>query len=116
MASPFNFSNGRWAATVTTTTGESWQGLLQRDDPTGVTLRLAGGREIELSRTNITRFERLTRSLMPEGLETGLSEAELAAVLGPRLNDTASPFDLVLPMMGNPLFAQNLAAPFAEAN
>ncbi len=69
------------AATVTTTTGESWQGLLQRDDPTGVTLRLAGGREIELSRTNITRFERLTRSLMPEGLETGLSEAELAGLL-----------------------------------
>ena len=69
------------AATVTTTTGESWQGLLRRDDPQGVTLRLAGGREIELSRTNITRFERLTRSLMPEGLETGLSEAELAGLL-----------------------------------
>ena len=69
------------AATVTTTTGESWQGLLQRDDPQGVTLRLAGGREIELSRTNITRFERLTRSLMPEGLETGLSAAELAGLL-----------------------------------
>jgi len=69
------------AAAVTTTTGETWQGLLLRDAPDGVTLRLVGGREVEIKRPEVATFERLTRSLMPEGLETGLTDAELAGLL-----------------------------------
>ncbi len=69
------------AAAVTTTNGEIWQGLLLRDDPAGVALRLVGGQEIDLPRTRIASFERLARSLMPEGLETGLSDAEIAGLL-----------------------------------
>ena len=69
------------AATVTTTTGETRQGLLLRDDTAGVALRLVGGQEIEIKRPDIAAFERHTRSLMPEGLETGLSDTELASLL-----------------------------------
>lgn len=70
-----------FAASVTTTTGEIRQGLLVRDDPASVTLRLVGGQEIDIPRPDITSFERLTQSLMPEGLETGLTDPELASLL-----------------------------------
>jgi putative membrane-bound dehydrogenase-like protein len=69
------------AATITTTGGDTWQGLLLRDDPQGVSLRLVGGREIDIIRADIANFERLARSLMPEGLETGLTDPELASLL-----------------------------------
>lgn len=69
------------SAAVTTIAGEAWQGLLLRDEPASVALRLVGGQEIDVPRPRIAGFERLSRSLMPEGLESGLSDAELAGLL-----------------------------------
>ncbi|MFN0126952.1 MAG: PVC-type heme-binding CxxCH protein [Verrucomicrobiales bacterium] len=69
------------SAAVTTTLGETWQGLLLRDDTASIALRLVGGQEIDIPRPSIASYERLTRSLMPDGLETGLSDTELADLL-----------------------------------
>lgn len=69
------------AATAATRQGETWQGLLLKDDADGVALRLVSGREMAISRPDIVSFERLAQSLMPEGLETGLSHNDLADLL-----------------------------------
>ena len=69
------------AAEVTTKSGDVWQGLLRRDDESGVGLRLPGGRNLDIDRAEIDSFSMLNRSLMPEGLEAGLSDAGLADLL-----------------------------------
>ena len=69
------------AATLVTTSGDTWQGIILRDDPAGVTLKPVGGTTLEIPRTKIATLDRLARSLMPEGLEVGLSHQDLADLL-----------------------------------
>lgn len=56
-------------------------GLLVRESDSAITLRLAGGTETTLVREQLEQFTSEGRSLMPEGLEDGLSAADLAGLL-----------------------------------
>ena len=69
------------AWTVETTDGETVTGLLVRETDSAVTLKLAGGAEAVFARAQVTAMRQETRSLMPEGLEAGLSPADVAGLL-----------------------------------
>lgn len=61
--------------------GESVTGLLARESDTTVTLKLAGGTDSTFSRAQLTSLKSEGRSLMPEGIEAGLTQADLAGLL-----------------------------------
>ncbi|MBN8246977.1 MAG: c-type cytochrome [Verrucomicrobia bacterium] len=69
------------AWTAETRAGEVVTGILVRETDTAVTLRQAGGAEVTLSRADLTRCRPDGRSLMPEGLESGLTPSDLADLL-----------------------------------
>ena len=56
-------------------------GLLVREADSAVTLKLAGGTETTFSRARLTGLKSEGRSLMPEGLEAGLTQADVAGLL-----------------------------------
>jgi len=68
-----------WSAE--TSDGSSWSGILVREDAASVVLKGAGGTETSLARSDLKRLSRSDRSLMPEGLESGLSQQEFADLL-----------------------------------
>lgn len=57
--------------------GDIETGILANETPDSVTLRQAGGRELVLQRTQMETFASKGASLMPEGLENGLSPEDL---------------------------------------
>ncbi len=61
--------------------GETLVGLLARESTDSVTLRQAGGIDRILPRTVLQSLKSDRRSLMPEGLESGLSLQEMADLL-----------------------------------
>lgn len=69
------------AWTAETRAGEVVTGILVRESDAAVTLRQAGGAEVTLARADLTRCRPDGRSLMPEGLESGLSPSDLADLL-----------------------------------
>jgi putative heme-binding domain-containing protein len=66
---------------VETKDGESWLGLIASENAGSVTLRSANGTETVVLRSNIARIQSLGQSLMPEGLEAGLTPRDLADLL-----------------------------------
>ncbi|MEO6750769.1 MAG: PVC-type heme-binding CxxCH protein [Opitutus sp.] len=66
---------------VATKDGNAYTGIFARDDATGLTLKVTGGAEITLSRANIRGSSSTGQSLMPEGLEAGLSVRDMADLL-----------------------------------
>jgi putative heme-binding domain-containing protein len=66
---------------VETQNGESLVGLVANETATSLTLRQAFGQESVLLRTNLKRLESQKLSLMPEGLEAGLSPQDMADLL-----------------------------------
>jgi len=73
---------GQFATTtVQPTSGPEESGILLRDDPTGVSLRLPGGSERSFPRSEIKSIGRPARSLMPAGIEAGLTDEDLADLL-----------------------------------
>jgi putative heme-binding domain-containing protein len=66
---------------VTTKAGETLGGLITEDHATGMTLRMPGGLERTLLRTEIKGSSSAGLSLMPEGLEQGLSVQDMADLL-----------------------------------
>ncbi|RYD61860.1 MAG: c-type cytochrome [Verrucomicrobiaceae bacterium] len=64
-----------------TRSGETVLGILTNETPAGITLRIAGGVDRVVRRSEIAKVERPARSLMPEGLEAGLSPQEMADLL-----------------------------------
>ena len=66
---------------LTTRDGESYSGIVVRDDATGVTLRLPGGADVVLPRAQIRGTSSSGRSLMPEGLEAGMTVDDMADLL-----------------------------------
>lgn len=69
------------AWTVETAEGETVTGLLVRETDSTVTLKLAGGAETEFARARVKALRQEARSLMPEGLELGLSPTDVAGLL-----------------------------------
>ncbi len=66
---------------VETRDGESLLGLLVQESSHQVVLRQAYGREVVVPRADIATLESLGKSLMPDGLEEGLSPQDLADLL-----------------------------------
>ena len=66
---------------VTTKDGNAYTGIIARDDATGLSLKLMGGAEITLARANIRGSTSAGKSLMPEGLEAGLTVRDMADLL-----------------------------------
>ena len=69
------------AYTVTTKDGQTFTGIIVHDDASSLTLRLMGGIEQTIQRSNIKTTSSTGSSLMPDGLETGMSVQDMADVL-----------------------------------
>ena len=69
------------AYAVETRTGESFLGLLAGETPQAVLLKLPNGETIRLGRANLAALRAGEKSLMPEGLEEGLSNQGVADLL-----------------------------------
>jgi len=66
---------------VTTKNDEQITGVLANDAPNGLTLRIASGAEAFIPRAQIKSTRASGTSLMPEGLEDGLTPQDLANLL-----------------------------------
>jgi len=66
---------------VETTDGEAITGLLLKDSGGSVTLTIGGGSEITLIRAQVRKLTPQGKSLMPEGLEEGLTIKQVADLL-----------------------------------
>ena len=66
---------------VETTDGETITGLLLKDSGGSVTLTTGGGSEITLIRAQVRKLTAQGKSLMPEGLEEGLTLNQMADLL-----------------------------------
>lgn len=65
-------------AIVNAADGQTAAGILTREDQNGVTVRMPAGLEKSFARAEIKSIERPSRSLMPEGVEAGMTDQELA--------------------------------------
>jgi putative heme-binding domain-containing protein len=66
---------------IETTDGESSIGIIASETTSAITVLQAYGKSEVIPRTNIKRMRSLGQSLMPEGLEQGLSPQDLANLL-----------------------------------
>jgi putative heme-binding domain-containing protein len=69
------------AYTVNTKDGQTVSGIVTQDDASGMTLKMMGGAEVTLQRANIQGSSSTGQSLMPEGLETGMTPQDMADLL-----------------------------------
>lgn len=69
------------AYTVNTKDGQTLVGIVTKDDATSMTIKLMGGAEINLPRSNIKGSSSTGQSLMPEGLEAGMTVQDMADLL-----------------------------------
>jgi putative heme-binding domain-containing protein len=69
------------AYAVETRTGDSYLGVLAGDNPLAVLLKLPSGESARVLRENIVSMRASGQSLMPEGLEEGLSPQDLSDLL-----------------------------------
>jgi putative heme-binding domain-containing protein len=77
------------AWTAESTEGDSVSGLLVSDNDSGVVLRVAGGQETRIPKEKLARLKPEGRSLMPEGLESGLEPQGIADLLAQLLGNGA---------------------------
>ncbi len=61
--------------------GESVSGVIASESEAAILLRQAGGKELDVFRKNIVSMRSSGQSLMPEGLEEGLSPQDMADLL-----------------------------------
>lgn len=66
---------------VATKDGNAYSGIIARDDATSLSLKIMGGADVNLPRANIKGTTSSGRSLMPEGLESGMSVQDMADLL-----------------------------------
>jgi putative membrane-bound dehydrogenase-like protein len=66
---------------IETEDGESLLGIVANEAGASVTLRQANGIETTVARPNISSMQSQGKSLMPEGLEAGLSQQDMADLL-----------------------------------
>jgi putative heme-binding domain-containing protein len=77
----FEIAAGYSTQVIETGTGENLMALKSTENPSAVTLRQPGGAEFVLPRSNIRFIQAENWSMMPEGLEEGLSPSEMADLL-----------------------------------
>jgi putative membrane-bound dehydrogenase-like protein len=66
---------------ITMKDGNAFTGIIARDDATGVLLQIMGGAELLLSRSDIKATTSSGKSIMPDGLESGMSVQDMADLL-----------------------------------
>ncbi len=66
---------------VTTKDGQSYTGMIVRDEAASLTLKIMGGVELPMPRANVKGSSSAGKSLMPEGLEAGMSVQDMADLL-----------------------------------
>jgi len=66
---------------VETKSGDSYIGILANESATSISIREAFGKETNVRREAIKRIESQKQSLMPEGLEAGMSPQQMADLL-----------------------------------
>ena len=64
--------------TLTTRDGQEFSGIVVYESAASVTIRRAGGLEDAVLRKNIQSLTSSASSLMPEGLEAGINEQQMA--------------------------------------
>ena len=69
------------AYNVNTKAGQSLAGIITNDTASSMTIRMMGGAEMALLRADIKGSSSTGQSLMPEGLETGMSVADMADLI-----------------------------------
>jgi putative heme-binding domain-containing protein len=69
------------AYTVNTKDGQTMAGIITNDNATSMTLKMMGGAEINIPRSNIKGSSASGASLMPEGIETGMTVQDMADLL-----------------------------------
>ena len=81
ISNPAEGTAGRIDYSVNTKDGNAYSGIIARDDATGLVLKVMGGAEVALPRSNIKGSSSSGKSIMPEGLEAGLSVQDMADLL-----------------------------------
>ena len=66
---------------LVTKNGETWTGLVAAENSNSVTLRRAGQPDETIGRDQVREWRAETKSLMPEGLEQGMSVQDMADLL-----------------------------------
>lgn len=69
------------AYTVNTKDGQTLTGIITKDDASSLSVKMMGGVEITVQRANVKGSSSSGQSLMPEGLEAGMSVADMADLL-----------------------------------
>ena len=67
--------------TAQTKGGESYTGFIANESPTTVTLRRANEPDLTLQRVDLQELKTSGKSLMPDGLEAGMSEQDMADLI-----------------------------------
>jgi putative heme-binding domain-containing protein len=66
---------------VNTKDGNAYLGMIARDDASSLALKIMGGAEIAIPRANVKGSSSSGKSLMPEGLEAGMTVQDMADLL-----------------------------------
>jgi putative heme-binding domain-containing protein len=61
-------------------------GVLVSETPNSISLRMAGGAEEQILRSDLKQMTSSGRSLMPEGFEAGLNQQDMADLIAYLLN------------------------------
>ncbi|HEY0550654.1 MAG TPA: PVC-type heme-binding CxxCH protein [Verrucomicrobiae bacterium] len=69
------------AYNATTKSGDIYTGFIANESATTVTLRRANEPDVTLKRTDLREFKTSGQSLMPDGLEVGMSEQDMADLI-----------------------------------
>ena len=69
------------AYTVNTKDGQTLAGIITKDDASSLTLKMMGGAEINIPRANVKGSSSSGQSLMPEGIEAGMSVQDMSDLL-----------------------------------
>jgi putative heme-binding domain-containing protein len=76
-----SFAQGYDNYRATTKDGDEIMGMIARQSADAIVLRGTSGAEVQVPRTRIQELTRSTISVMPEGLELGMTEVEFGDLL-----------------------------------
>jgi putative membrane-bound dehydrogenase-like protein len=66
---------------VNTKDGQTLSGIITQDEAASMTIKMMGGAQLNIPRSNIKGSSSSSQSLMPEGLETGMTTQDMADLL-----------------------------------
>ncbi|RBP38535.1 putative membrane-bound dehydrogenase-like protein [Roseimicrobium gellanilyticum] len=69
------------AYAVNTKDGQTLSGIITQDEAASMTIKMMGGAQLNIPRSNIKGSSSSSQSLMPEGLETGMTTQDMADLL-----------------------------------